>query len=129
LNSKRRNLCVHLENFGRTGKMHPYSTDSGERDRVRWILLALSAGCAWLFYWAVLNWHIEIPWFIDTYSIVGFYGLLYTIFEHWLWNWHIFRQVGLIEVPNLNGHWTGTLASSYDDYVTQHPMTIELHPT
>ncbi|MCB0359828.1 MAG: hypothetical protein KDD44_09335 [Bdellovibrionales bacterium] len=92
--------------------LHPYATDSIERSRVPLLMIVLCIPMAWFLRTGFAEWHIELPWWADAPSVLGFYGVLYFLFDRYLWRLPVFRHVGLREVPDLNGTWQGTLTPS-----------------
>lgn len=68
---------------------------------------ALSVG------WLVARQLPEVPFWVETISPLGAYGLLYALFERRLWHWPVFRWLGIVSVPDLRGRWVGEQLSSY----------------
>jgi hypothetical protein len=87
--------------------MHAYATDSAERTTIPLYIAVFSIIYAWLFsqILAALPW--SVPWWIDAPSVAGFYGMIYTVFNRLAWRWRIFRMLGIVKLPNLNGRWSG----------------------
>lgn len=106
--------------------MHPYATDSSETKTVPLYLAALSVVAAYVLHVILEKYKIEVPWWIDAPSVVGFYGLLYTAFDKWLWKTGIVRALGLVKLPDLNGVWTGHVASSFDAHAHKHEAQISI---
>jgi hypothetical protein len=96
--------------------MHPYATDSNERRIVPLYLSAISILAAWGFNRLLKYYDIQFPWWIDAPSLIGFYGLLYLYFERHIWKWSIFRWIGIVNIPALNGQWNGYVTSSFDEH-------------
>jgi hypothetical protein len=51
---------------------------------------------------------------VGKYEFVAKIGLIasiatgtWIIFERYLWRWSIFRTLGLVDIPDLNGVWSG----------------------
>lgn len=59
--------------------------------------------------------------YIDSLSTIGMISLFFTIINYFGWKWKIFKW--LIDVPNLNGRYTGNTVSSYKDPITNTPIT------
>lgn len=57
----------------------------------------------------------NVPFWIETLSPLGAYGLLYTLFEKHMWHWPMFRIVGIVSTPDLRGRWLGDQTSSFKD--------------
>ena len=89
--------------------MHPYATDSNERTQVPLMMVVACIPLAWLLRTEFERFNIDFPWWFDAPSILGFYALLYFLFDRYLWKWQFLRKIGLTELPNLNGVWKGML--------------------
>lgn len=87
--------------------MHPYSTDSEERKHVPLIMAIVAIGCAIGVSWILAQFGLELPWWAPPVDTMGFYGLLYQLFDKVLWRWKLVRLVGGSRVPDLNGEWYG----------------------
>jgi|ERR1043166_7499994 hypothetical protein len=93
--------------------MHPYATDSSERRIVPLVLAVISIGAAWLLPKAFHVAGLDVPWWLDAPSVMGFYGLLHGAFDRWIWKWTPLCTIGLVRVPDLNGPWKYTIKSSF----------------
>lgn len=109
--------------------MHPYATDSSERRRLPLLMVGLSILLAWLLHWGLGALGVAPPWWIDTPSVAGFYGIIYTWFDRRLWRISLLRRLGLVKVPDLNGTWTGTVHPSGGEHAYEHPTTAEITQT
>src|SRR5882672_2498550 len=87
--------------------MHGYSTDSGERRVVPLLLASVAIALAWLSSNILAVMHVSLPWWLDAPSTLGYYGLLYALFDNILWRNRFVRNLGLVRVPNLAGRWRG----------------------
>jgi hypothetical protein len=108
---------------------HPYATDSEERTRVLFLLAALAVALAYGIHHALRGLGILAPWWIDAPSPLLIYGLLGLFFERFFWKWSWLAKVGLVEVPNLSGRWTGVIKGSYDNFSTEHAITVLIEQT
>lgn len=70
---------------------------------------------------------IDVPFYIELPSIPTVYGLLFYLFDKYLWKHPIFRTLGIVIADDLNGKWEGTIKSSYDKHqkALKAEMTIE----
>lgn len=93
--------------------MHTYATDV-DRQRVPIILAVLSIGTALLFIYVIQALEVQIPWWIDAPSVMGFYAIFYSIYDKTLWKLH-FDNIRLSHIPDVNGVWAGELTSSYNN--------------
>ena len=106
--------------------MHPYSTDSLERKNVLAVLALASIPLAWTFA-ALLNLlGLSSCWWISAPSVMGIFGLLYRLFDGWLWQTAIIRKLSIVKIPNLRGTWVGYIISSFDNHGPQHPITVSI---
>jgi hypothetical protein len=93
------------------------------------ILAGTAALLAWLLHILLLRSGIQPPWWLDMPSLAGFYGLLLTAFDQWVWRAPILRRVRLIRTPFLGGTWSGTMATSYDNFASTRNATLVIHQT
>ena len=106
--------------------MHGYSTDSGERRIVPLLLASVAIALAWLSSKGLALIHLSLPWWMDAPSTLGFYGVLYALFDKILWRNRLMRRLGLVRVPNLTGRWRGYLLSSFDGHLMRHHLMINI---
>ena len=55
----------------------------------------------------------NVSFWPQSISLLAAYGILYTLFEKYLWRWKIFRLLRIVNVPDLRGRWKGTIQSSH----------------
>jgi hypothetical protein len=106
--------------------MHGYSTDSDERRVVPLLLASLAISFAWLLSKLLLVIHLSVPWWVDAPSVMAFYGVLYALFDRYLWRNGLMSQLGLVRMPNLAGRWYGYLISSFDGHAKHHDLMITI---
>jgi predicted pore-forming effector associated with SMODS systems len=106
--------------------MHGYSTDSSERRVVPLLLALLSITSAWVSSRLLAAAHLSVPWWLDAPSILAFYGLLYGLFERFLWRSRLVHKLGLVRIPNLMGRWRGYLITSFDGHAKRHALVIHI---
>ena len=104
--------------------MHPYSIDIQERKNVLLFLAIISIVLSWSFYRVLDSYHITLPWYVESPSVLFFYGLLFSVFDRWAWK--IFRKIGIVKTPNLNVKWKGYLKSSFDEHSAGIKATLEI---
>lgn len=109
--------------------MHPYSTDSKEREQVLLGLAVLAIVLALALSELLQATHFAVPWWIDAPSTMGFYGILFKCFDESLWRWMSIRRTRLLKVPNLAGEWKGHVLSSFDDHKKPHEVTVRIDQT
>ena len=104
--------------------MHPYSIDTEERKYIL-LLLAIASVLLALGFSSVLSFYkISLAWWMESPSVLFFYGLLFLIFDHW--GWKIFRRIGLIKTPDINGLWKGHLKTSFDNHASEMAATLSI---
>lgn len=57
----------------------------------------------------------EIPYWMETLTPLAAYGLLYMLFDRYLWHYGVFRTLGIVDGFDLRGRWRGTQLSSYKE--------------
>jgi hypothetical protein len=57
---------------------------------------------------------------------MAFYGVLYAIFDRYLWRNGIVSKLGLVRMPILAGRWYGYLTSSFDGHAKRHDLMITI---
>ncbi|MBN3945015.1 MAG: hypothetical protein HWQ38_00365 [Nostoc sp. NMS7] len=92
--------------------MHAYATDTSERESIPVWLAFFAVAAALLLSYIVKNMKLEVPWWIDAPSVMGFYGLIYQWFDKFLWCQQ-FKFISFSSIPNLRGTWVGVIHSSY----------------
>jgi len=73
------------------------------------------------------NYQISLPWWVESPSVLFFYGLLFVIFDKWLWQF--LKKVNLVKTPNLNGEWEGNLKSSFNGHLSEVKATLKIFQT
>lgn len=92
--------------------MHSYATDASERESTPVWLAFFSVAAALALSSALKFTQLEVPWWIDAPSVMGFYGLIYQWFDKYLW-YQKFKFIAFSSIPNLQGTWVGAIHSSY----------------
>jgi hypothetical protein len=107
--------------------MHSYASDSRDRKVAPWVIAGIAIVVAFA-YSAVIAWQkIEIPWWVETPSIMSVYGIVYWLYNRCAWKW---RPCGLrlSEIPNFSGTWFGELHSNHAEGTKLHGM-MHVHQT
>ncbi len=84
------------------------------------LLPLLSLAMAWAFSQVVKN----PPFWLETFSPLASYTLLYAIFDRYLWHFKVFKFLGVVTFPDLRGRWKGKLKSSYNNETPQTYLEI-----
>lgn len=74
-------------------------------------LPAISLAIGWIFAEAFPF----LPFWAETISPLAAYGILYNLFEKYLWHWPVFRTIGVVTQPDIRGRWLGSQLSSFKD--------------
>lgn len=104
--------------------MHPYVSDSEISRNVSLALAGVAILLSWLLAKILATAGVQAPWWVDTPSVMGFYSIVYIVFDRWVWRVLAKRQI--INVPDLDGMWTGMLRSSHDDFASTRPVTMRI---
>lgn len=94
--------------------MHTYATDARDRDKVPIILAVVAVVATLAFLALVQKLNIQIPWWLDAPSVMGFYGIFHLLYDRVLWRLHL-GPIPLSQIPNVGGVWAGVLTSSYNN--------------
>ncbi|HLP91676.1 MAG TPA: hypothetical protein VK184_24205 [Nostocaceae cyanobacterium] len=92
--------------------MHTYATDAKDRESIPLWLAALSVAATLFLNYVLKLFKLEVPWWVDAPSVMGFYGLLYQWFDEYIWSWRK-EPLRFSDIPNLQGTWVGVIKSSY----------------
>ena len=109
--------------------MHPYSTDSNEREQLLLGLAVLAVVTALGLSLALQATRLTVPWWFDAPSTMGFYGIFFKCFDKSVWRWPSIRWTHLLKVPILSGEWHGHLLSSFDGGKKPHEVTVRINQT
>lgn len=93
--------------------MHAYATDAKDRESAPLLLAALAVAATLLLNYVLKVLKLQIPWWVDAPSVMGFYGLLYKVFDNFVWQLQL-ASINFSEVPNIQGTWVGIVRSSYE---------------
>ncbi len=104
--------------------MHPYHIEGSGKIAVA--ITCVSILLAWLLH-AVLNAvDFETQWWLSVPSVAGFYSSLYWLFDRYVWKFGILRKLELIQLPDLNGKWSGYVESSYRQGDRTYPVSVDI---
>jgi len=102
--------------------MHSYELEG--RGKVVVALGVIGVFLVWFVDVGLTAVKFDPQWWLSVPSFAGFYSALYWLFDRHVWGWRVLGKLGLVQVPNLNGVWTGSVRSSYDDYKSNYPVTV-----
>lgn len=93
--------------------MHAYASDAEDRKTVPTVLAVLAVAATLLLVYLIQTLKLQIPWWVDAPSVMGFYGIFYGLYNRVLWRLHI-GPIRLSMIPDVSGVWAGVLTSSYN---------------
>ncbi|HHW6793262.1 TPA: hypothetical protein ACU2YK_002666 [Staphylococcus aureus] len=105
--------------------MHEYSIDV-ENNKIIFFLsivsIFISSGLTTIINLIIL----KIPYIEIVISVtaISIFGILYSLFDKFIWKWKILNKLGIIKIPNLNGRWEGQFQSSYYDFKENLPVSL-----
>lgn len=108
--------------------MHTYATDSKDRESVPLWLAALAVAATLSLNSLLKFLNLQVPWWIDAPSVMGFYGVFYALFDNFLWRLP-FQVIYLSEIPNIRGTWIGVIKSSYGEGAEVSGVILYIHQT
>ena len=94
--------------------MHSYSCDKKSYRSVVVSIFVLSVMIAYGYHLLSENLNMALPWYVESPSIFGVYGIVAWLYDCYLWKATILG-IRLSHVPNYEGVWQGVLVSSYDE--------------
>jgi hypothetical protein len=92
-------------------------------------LIVVSTAIAFFINKLINIYEINLPFYIEIPSITLIYGILFYFFDNYFWKWRIFKIVGIIVADNLNGKWMGVAKTSYDNFLNDIPVTLNIKQT
>ena len=107
--------------------MHGYYIDEDKRTRVFIISGALSIIAARLFHLLVQQ--FNIPWWLDTPAVLGFFGIFVWLYNNHLWKLRPIQKLRPLYIPNLTGSWRVNIQSSYSEFAETIQATAVIRQT
>ncbi len=104
--------------------MHPYATDAPERVRVPLFMAAIALLATYGVVRGLTALQLALPWWFEGPSVLGFYGAIHLWFSKRGWRIRVFRRLGLVVVPDLQGRWEGELITSHEGTPDPAPVTV-----
>lgn len=86
---------------------------------IAFLSVALTYGLHW--FTKALNW--QMPWWVDAPSVWGIGGILYKLFDEYLWRMQLLHRIAITKLPDLSGKWQGTGYTSFEE---GKPYEVEL---
>ena len=107
--------------------MHSYATNARDREEVAIIIAVVAVMATLALGYLNTTLQLQIPWWVDTPSVMGFYGLFYKLYDTLLWRFK-FGFIKLSSIPHVSGTWYGVVKSSYSEKL-ETPLVICIHQT
>lgn len=92
--------------------MHEYSISHHDRKNAYYFIAILSGGLGVLITYIIGAFQNTYGFAIVAPSGLIVFGLLFLIFDHFVWRWPFLYQLGIVKIPNLNGVWDALITSS-----------------
>jgi hypothetical protein len=108
--------------------MHSYATDAKDRESIPLWLAVLAVASTLSLNYLLRALQLQVPWWIDAPSVMGFYGIWYTVFDSFLWR----LQLGFIhfsDIPDIRGTWVGVIKSTYGGETEVPKVILYVHQT
>ena len=102
--------------------MHSYEVEG--RGRVAVALAVTSILMIWLLHVGLDSVDFEPQWWLSVPSFAGCYSGLHWLFDRYVWRLRLLRKLKLIQLPDLNGSWTGEVKSSYSQDGQAHSVSV-----
>ncbi|MBI5842215.1 MAG: hypothetical protein HZB19_19180 [Chloroflexi bacterium] len=96
--------------------MHQYQTDDSVRANLIFTAVLLAVGLAYFFNTALQYFEIQLPWWFESPSILGFYGLIYWLYDKHLWKIGWIQKIDWVKTPNISGIWSAEIKTSHDGF-------------
>jgi hypothetical protein len=113
-------------------QFYPYAIDSKERDYLAFAFAAFAIMAGYISNALLSLLHVDslLPlWLLSVPSPLGFYWIFFKLFDRFLWRCRVWKKLGLIRTPDLNGHYEGSFKSSYDNFVADRFCKLEIEQT
>lgn len=96
--------------------MHQYQTDDSTRSNLLLTAILLSVALAYFFNLTLEYFRLQLPWWFESPSILGFYGLIYWLYDKYLWKARWIQRIDWIKTPNISGSWNAEIKTSHDGF-------------
>jgi hypothetical protein len=92
--------------------MHEYSISHHDRKNAYYLIAILSGSLGTLIAYLIGAFQNTYGVAIAAPSGLVIFGLVFLLFDHFVWRWSILYKLGLVKIPNLNGTWDALITSS-----------------
>lgn len=93
--------------------MHPYSTDES-RVSVYSFLAVIAVVASWMIV-TILSPFDWPEWLVSAPSLAGAFGVIYGLFDRFIWKWRLWSCLNLVSIRDLSGTYEGDLISTWKD--------------
>tara|TARA_R110002049_G_scaffold49267_2_gene141145 strand:+ start:3153 stop:3755 length:603 start_codon:yes stop_codon:yes gene_type:complete len=92
--------------------MHEYSISNHDRKTAYYFLAVLSGllGAVIAYFLGAFEKSFGVA--VAAPSGLAVFGLLFIVFDKFIWKWPWLYNLGVVKIPNLNGYWDASMASS-----------------
>jgi hypothetical protein len=109
-------------------RFYPYATDSKERSTLAYWFAVASVAGAYAISAGVGAIKLHLPWWLALPTPMALYLIIRSAFARYAWRMKIFRRLGIVKIPDLNGTYKGHLWSSHDA-TDKHLCTLVISQT
>jgi hypothetical protein len=95
--------------------MHPYVSEARNRGGLYIGVAVVAVACAFASSKLIDLLEIQVPWWVETPSVLGFYGVFWKSFDLWWWPTRFSRTLGWTTAPDLRGEWDATVTTTFAD--------------
>ena len=88
------------------------------------ILAGASFLLVWLTHAGLDTIDFRPEWWVTVPSFAGFYSGLHWLFDRHIWKSRTLGRLGVVQIPDLNGLWTGSVRSSIDNYTSAYEVKV-----
>lgn len=96
--------------------MHQYQTDENIKTNFLLVAVLISIILAYCFNNGVQYFNLQIPWYVETPSILGIFGLIYWLYNKYLWKNKLTQKLDWVKIPNISGNWLVEIKTSHDGF-------------
>ena len=96
--------------------MHQYQTDDDIKTNLLLAAVLLAVVFAYFFNVVTQYFQIQIPWWFESPSILGFFGLIYWLYDKRLWKTKWMQKIEWAKTPNISGDWKVGIKTSHDGF-------------
>lgn len=92
--------------------MHEYSSDTSDRRLAVWIIAVIAVMIAYLYQLTASYLNFNLPWWVESPSIMLVYGIMYYFYDRRFWKLRVFG-FRFSYIPDCSGTWYGEIESTF----------------